>query len=155
MILADTVFLISFWTLSIYIFVKQIQNIDNLFLNVLEHSVFYILTAGIIGFLLFFKCYYGLKFIWFSTEGYKMRAWRRYIAKQRKLKKMPENTKLTKREDTIIKKLSDINIVKIQRKELNSFFVLSSIFYIFLILISACMIPVALALSQIDKEFKP
>lgn len=74
----DIVSLVSqLFTLSA-VLIWQLKDADNLNLSEGKHFVFWFFTSGILMILLLTKCYYGVKFLYFSSYSYEARVNRKY-----------------------------------------------------------------------------
>lgn len=129
----------------------QLTDADNLNLSQGKHFVYWFFSSGLVTIMLFIKCYYGFKFLWFSSRGYERRVADRNIknAQQRQTSgviTIGNSSNIDEHLEHRTRKM----VLKDQRRQLNYFFIASTVYYIFLLILILCLIPVVVAINLIE-----
>ena len=98
------------------------------------------MTGGITTFLLLIKCTYGAKYLYYASRSYRNRLEREIFGRKMTIIKgclMPNNP------ETVLRQRIQKTLVKRQRRELNDFFIASTVYYIFMLILCFCILPVA------------
>lgn len=126
---------------SIALVVDQLENADILNLFQGKHFVYWFFTAGLVDILLLFKAFYGVLFLWQSSRSYE-----RSVAKKVGRISMQVN----ETQDQLRHKTRKL-VLKGQRRQLNRFFIASTVYYIFSLILVMCLIPIAVAIDAIER----
>lgn len=149
-IYVDIIQLVLQLVTGLILITNQIQDADALNLLRGQHFVYWLFTTGLVFALLFIKSYYGFKFLWYSRASYERQV---TLKNEQRNAQLPTSGVVTLRvnEDADqIKQRTRKMVLKSQRRQLNSFFIASTVYYIFLLILSMCLIPIVVAIDLIQ-----
>lgn len=113
--------------------------------------MYWFFTSGLLLIMLFIKCMYGIKFLHFSRAQYEESV-KKNLVRANQGKKAEGVVSIQIFHDTPEQLAHKARkyVLKDQRRSLNHFFISSTVYYIFLMILVLCLIPIAVAVSVIE-----
>lgn len=161
LIIGDMLLLILITLFFFSILFFQIRYQEILRIHPVEYFIYWYFTSGLIITLLIIKCFYGTKFVYYSSRCYRSRLLKKAEDKKEQFIKIQFQQSMiscnssidesSAREEHIQKWLEQVTqqtrktVVKHQRRVLEKFFISSTVYYMFVILLDIGMTPVILA----------
>ena len=126
-------------------FILALMGILDIYIKPLQYSIYFLFTSGFIAAILAVKCYYGLRYIWKTTARYRSKV-SKESASILPPKRLSINWVNVERSENNNK--DDKLIVKRQRKDLHSFFIVSTVFYIYILIVSVSHVPIVVVAAR-------
>ncbi|TNV77349.1 hypothetical protein FGO68_gene7993 [Halteria grandinella] len=139
------------------VLIWQLKDADVLNLSEGKHFVFWMSTSGILEILLLTKCWYGVKFLYFSSFAYEAKIHRKYQLANAGINAGAAivSVKVVGPESQEqVTHRARKTVLKGQRRQLNHFFITSTVYYIFLMILVLCLVPILIAVNLIE-NLKP